>query len=103
MPKPDKEIENINNLCRVYNLVEEFSWGHPVTIYPANTDNCKVSFDFEKGQFIFDNNKYVVKYHFSYNFDSNRYDYDNNYYYTFEDGRLLWYEDSNNYEYYEKE
>ena len=108
--KAEKEIAYINNVCGKYHLVEEYWFGSKVTLGPANRDYCTVSFDFENGCFIFDNNKYVVTHSFAYSFDrSEKYHYSNHYQggkdydYQFIDGRLLWDEGNNTYEYYEKE
>ncbi len=105
----ENEIAYINSVCGEYRLVEEYWYGSKVTIGPANRDNCIVSFDFENGRFIFDNNKYVAEHSFAYNFDRNeKFHYDNHYQggkdydYQFVNGRLLWDEGNNTYEYYEK-
>ena len=103
--KAEKEIAYINSVCGVYGLVEKVSWGEAHTIYPANTESCTISFDFEKGKFVFDSYIYVSDHYFEYNFEqtSQYYFRSSDYYYMLENERLLWYEDENNYRYYEKE
>ena len=107
--KAENEIEYINNICGEYRLVEEYWYNDKVTIGPANRDYCIVSFDFEKGCFVFDNSKYVAEHSFEYNFDRNAKLHYTNYYqggkdydYQFVNGRLLWDEGNGTYEYYEK-
>ena len=107
--KAESEIEYINSVCGEYRLVEEYWYGDKVTIGPANRDSCVVSFDFEDGRFVFDNNKYVADHSFAYNFDRNGKLHYNNHYqggkdydYQFVNGRLLWDEGNGTYEYYAK-
>jgi hypothetical protein len=107
----ENEIMFINNICGGYGLVEKVSWGQAHTIYPANTDSCTISFDFEEGLFVIKSHVYVDKHYFVYSFSKDcRYYFEpyysggsGKYYYVLENDRLMWYEDEDNYSFYEKE
>lgn len=106
------EIDYINSICGTYHSTKRISYGKTKKIDKYST--CTVSFDFEKGRIIFDNYHYVRELSFEYNEDReyqyyHSYTYGKNntataeFYFEFENGKLLHYEDSENYEYFKKQ